>query len=76
MGLIANVFIAAVVIVVILVAIRYLSTGVHSTLSESQAVAEIITFIKSSFPNSVVNITTNVTSPRRIREAGRYRRRR
>ncbi len=61
MGLIANVFMVAVIVIIVLVAISYLHGGSHQQLTESQAVAEVQNFIISSFPNSAVNVTTNVT---------------
>ncbi len=61
MGLIANVFIVAILVIVVLFAISYLSTGSQKQLTQAQAVAEVTDFIHSSFPNSVVNVTTNAT---------------
>ena len=61
MGLIVNVFIVAVIVVIVLVAISYLSGGSHPQLTEADAVAEVTNFIKSAYPNSAVNVTTNVT---------------
>ena len=61
MGLIANVFIIAVIVLVILFAVSYLSQGAKQSLTNAQAVAQVTDFIKSSFPNSMVNVTTNAT---------------
>jgi hypothetical protein len=61
MGLIANVFIIAVIVVAVLFAIGYYLGGSKQQLDSAQAVAEVTKFINDSFPNSVVNITTNVT---------------
>ena len=62
MGLIANVFIIAVLVIVVLFAITYLMGASHSQLTNAQAEAQVIDFIKSSFPNSLVNVTTNSTA--------------
>ena len=52
MGLIINVFIVAVIVVIVLVAISYLSGGSHQQLTEAGAVAEVTKFIKLAYPNS------------------------
>lgn len=61
MGLIANVFIIAIVVIAILFAISYMSSGSKQQLTNAQAVAQVTEFIKSSFPNSAVNVTANST---------------
>ncbi len=61
MGLIANVFIVAVLVIIALFALSYLSDKAHASLTSAQAVAEVSDFIKSSFPNSAVTVITNVT---------------
>ena len=53
MGLIANVFIIAVIVIAILFAVSYLSQGAKQSLTNAQAIAQVTEFIKSSFPNSV-----------------------
>lgn len=61
MGLITNVFIIAVIVLAVLFAVSYLSQGTKQSLTNAQAVAQVTEFIRSSFPNSIVNVTTNST---------------
>jgi hypothetical protein len=63
MGLIANVFVAAVIIIVILVAVSYLSGGVSVQLPKTQAVIDVTNYFKQFYPNSIVNVTNVTLTP-------------
>ena len=58
MGLIVNVFIIAVVVIVLLVATQIFLGGPHSKVNAAEAIANVTSYIRTSYSSAVVNVTS------------------